>query len=272
MKSLSIRNIQFTLNEVDQWESLKAYVKSKPTFQYGIACLEEAPKTGHKHIHLYVQFSKPTRIDPKKCVGAHIEVCRGSAQQNIAYIKKDGNIIFEEGEAKMKGGVTIAEIKKMNKEERDQLPGIYYNIVNKINNEEAKDILVDEFHKKIQVFYLWGPSGIGKTKKAIQMIKEAGFKSFNLIKYDGQFWHGVKEQQGAALYDDFRDNHMKPSEFINLIDYNVQLMNVKGSSVKNKYNYIILTSVQDPEELYANVTGEPRKQWLRRITEIIHFQ
>lgn len=272
------RNFLFTLNEVEYWDELKDYVSNHPQFQYGIATLEKAPTTGHKHIHCYVQFKQPTKLSKEKTANARIDKCRGSAQQNIDYVKKTkepekrGEIIWEEGEPKHKGGPTIKEIKEMPKEEREQLPGFYFNIVNKINNEEAKDISVDEFHKEVKVFYLWGPSGIGKTRRAIEMIKQAGFQTFNLVKYDGNFWHGAKENGGAALYDDFRDSHMKPSEFINFIDYNIQIMNVKGGSIKNKYSYIVITSVQDPEAIYSNVEGEPRKQWLRRMSEIIHFE
>lgn len=263
---------------MEYWDELKDYVSNHPQFQYGIATLEKAPTTGHKHIHCYVQFKQPTKLSKEKTANARIDKCRGSAQQNIDYVKKTkepekrGEIIWEEGEPKHKGGPTIKEIKEMPKEEREQLPGFYFNIVNKINNEEAKDISVDEFHKEVKVFYLWGPSGIGKTRRAIEMIKQAGFQTFNLVKFDGSFWHGAKENGGAALYDDFRDSHMKPSEFINFIDYNIQIMNVKGSSIKNKYSYIVITSVQDPEAIYSNVEGEPRRQWIRRMSEIIHFE
>lgn len=277
-KSYNLRNVQLTLNEVDNWDELRDYIKGKPQFQYGIATLEKAPTTGHEHIHFYVQFRKATELTVSKLAGAHVEPCRGSAQQNIEYIRKTkepekaGKIIFEEGEPKFKGGVSIKDVKAMAPQDREQLPLVYYNIVNKINQEEAKDIKVDEFHKEVKVIYIHGPSGIGKTKKAIEIIKEAGYETFNLVKYDGSFWHGVKEQAGAALYDDFRDSHMKPSEFVNFIDYNIQIMNTKGSSIKNKYTLILITSVQDPMGIYANVSEEPRKQWLRRISETIEMQ
>lgn len=276
-KSYNVRNVQLTLNEVERWDELRDYIKAKPAFQYGIATLEKAPTTGHKHIHFYVQFSRKCELAASKLEGAHLEICKGSAQSNIEYIKKTkqpekaGEIIFEEGEPKFKGGMTIKEVKEMNPKDREQLPLAYYNIVNKVNQEEAKDIKVDEFHKEVKVIYIWGPSGIGKTKKAIELIKQAGYSTFNLVKYDGSFWHGVKEQEGAALYDDFRDSHMKPSEFVNFVDYNIQIMNTKGSSIKNKYTFILITSIQDPWGIYANVSEEPRKQWLRRLTEIIEM-
>ena len=62
---------------------------------------------------------------------------------------------------------------------------------------------------------------------------------------------------------------MRASEFINLIDYRRQNMNVKGATVVNNLERIIITSVQHPETIYSGLEDqEPRKQWLRRM-EII---
>lgn len=277
MASWKGRNFIFTLNQPEQWEKLRDYCTGKPQFQYGIATLEKAPTTGHKHIHFYCQFNKVVDIAKSKIPEVRVDKCRGSAQQNIDYIRKTnqpekaGDIIFEQGTAKHKGGPTIAELKQMPKEDREQLPGCYYNIVNKINQEEAKQLDPDDYFKNIEVYYLYGESGSGKTRKAIEMIKQLG-KPFNEVKYDGNFWHGASENCEVALYDDWRDSHMKPSEFINFIDYNKHVMNIKGGSIRNQYKHIFITTVQAPEEIYKNVGDEPRRQWERRIKEFIHFE
>ena len=73
--------------------------------------------------------------------------------------------------------------------------------------------------------------------------------------------------------DDFRDSHMKPSEFINFIDYNIHNLNVKGGSVRNLYSTIIITSVQRLDCIYLNMANdEPRQQWERRIKVIDLYQ
>ena len=89
----------------------------------------------------------------------------------------------------------------------------------------------------------------------------------NMVKYENGFWLGVGSAK-VALYDDFRDSHLKASEFINFIDYNKHLMNIKGGSKMNDYNLIIITSVQPLHELYKNMSDEPKKQWIRRINNI----
>ena len=262
------KNYQLTLNEVELWEGLLDYLKSlNPS--YLVAAKEIAPSTGHEHIHCYVQFPTSRALSLKKTLGAHIEKCRGSPQQNVAYVKKDGDIIEEIGELRRAGAKSIGEIEKMSKEERKELPAQLYNIVQKIEAKESSNLLVKNIYKEnIEVYWYWGESGAGKTRRA---MREIGEKEFNMVKYEDGFWHGLGTAD-IALYDDFRDSHMKPTELINFIDYYVHPMNIKGGSHQNTYHIIYITSLQSPEEIYKNVPEESKKQWLRRIKEIIHFE
>lgn len=277
VQSKTSRNFLITINNPDEtYEKIKNYIMGLKNLCYYIATLEKAPTTGHKHIHIYCQFDIPSRLSLKKMLGAHIDKCFGSAQQNIDYInkvhepEKRGTIIDEWGEPKLRGGLTISDVEQMDKQERKKLPIQYYNIVRKIELEEECDIDPRTLFKKIEVYYIWGPSEMDKSKDAIQMTIDKGYDRINMVKYENGFWLNIGSAK-AAIYDDFRDSHMKPSEFINFIDYNRHPLNVKGGVKTNNYELIIITSVQDPRELYANMQDrdEPSKQWLRRMN-IIH--
>lgn len=261
---------QLTLNEVEYFDELRGYLLGLKSLNYMIACKEVAPTTGHEHIHVYAQFMDSVKMSVKKLCGAHVEKCRGSAQQNIAYIKKDGDIIYEHGEPRLKGGYTIKEVERMDAETRKVLPVQMYNIVQKVDAAEKKYISPLDYYKKMEVFYVYGESGAGKTKWCIDDMVKNNVEKFNEVKYDGAFWHGVTEDCPVCLYDDWRDSHMKPAEFINFIDYNRHVMNVKGGSMRNNYTRIYITSVQPPEDIYGKVEGEPRKQWERRM-KIVHI-
>lgn len=260
------KGFQITVNEEDVFGDVLSYLRGLCP-NYLIACKEKAPTTGHVHFHVYVQFPNTRRLSLKKLCGSHVEKCLGSPEQNIKYIKKDGDVIVEEGSPRLNYMPSIKQVKDMTPAERDGLPANMYNIIQKINDEEKKHIKGTEYHKDVVVYYVYGESGSGKTKYSIEHI---GDRLFNEVKYDGSFWHGVTEDCDIALYDDFRDSHMKPAEFINFIDYNRHIMNVKGGSVRNNYKEIYITSVQSPEEIYKNVAGEPRKQWERRM-KCIHI-
>lgn len=264
------RNFQLTLNEVELWDDLLKYLRSIKT-NYMLAGLEKAPTTGHKHIHCYIQCPTPRALSVKKLCGAHLEKCYGSPEQNIAYIRKpDTLIILEEGTPRLNYVPTIGEAKKM-----EDLAGLrlnFYNIAQKIEAEKRKIINPSEYYKEVEVYWIWGESGAGKTRYAIQDMVKRGITGFNEVKYDGSFWHGVQEDCDTCLYDDWRDGHMKPTELINFIDYNRHIMNIKGGSVRNNYKLIYITSLQSPEQIYTKVPEETQKQWLRRIKEIIHLE
>lgn len=111
--AIRARAFQLTINEIEKFEKIKNYLTGLKTLDYIIACKETAPTTGHEHIHVYAHFRESRNISIKKCCGAHIEICRGSPQQNIAYIRKDGNIIFEQGTEPRQGARTVKELKQI---------------------------------------------------------------------------------------------------------------------------------------------------------------
>lgn len=275
--TINEKTIQYTGNIIQYLEGLKGFV-------YIIVC--EHIGQENKHYHLYVQFETMKRISFKKLLGAHIENCFGSAQQNIAYVKAEDDkhkklgitseLIYENGTPKLKGGIpSIRDIQNMSEEEIKELPVNLINCARKAKQELEADIDIDDFHKRVRCIWIQGPSGIGKTKLAVNLIKAFSDKygtKFNRVKYENTFWLNIGNSAKVALYDDFRDSHMKPSEFINFIDYNKHPMNIKGGSKINNYEFIIITSVQRLSEIYRNVRDEPRLQWERRIWVINLYQ
>ena len=257
--------------------------KSLKTCDYLICC-QEFNKAGNLHCHLYVHFENAYSIPAKliKNTKMHIDVAYGSPKQNIEYVKKEGSkwdkkrsyqkteIIEEYGSAPTQGQLSIKELRAI--ENSDDLPDWKQYNTWKSLKQEHKKTKVDEWHKTIDVIYIQGPSGVGKSLKAVEIMKERGITEFDEAKHIGDFWHNV-DGTGCCVYDDFRDSHMKPSEFINFIDYNIHNLNVKGGSVRNLYSTIIITSVQRLDCIYLNMANdEPRQQWERRIKVIDLYQ
>lgn len=262
------RNFCLTQNNMDVLGDTLNYLRSLKC-NYLLCGREKAPTTGHVHGQIYVQFKTPHSLSIAGLHGAHVEICKGSPEQNIKYCKKEGDIMVEEGTPRLCNSHSIKAVQAMTKEERKSLNINLYNIVAKINEKESNDITPSNIYKPdVQVYWLWGESGAGKTRYA---IKQIGDRKFNMLKYESGFWHGIGEAK-IALYDDFRDTHMKPTELINFIDYYKHPMNIKGGSELNNYMEIYITSIQNPEEIYKNTPEEYKKQWLRRLKEIIHFE
>lgn len=263
-KTKNSTSFLLTLNQIERFENLKAYLLSLQSLKYAIAGKERAPTTGHVHIHIFVQFSQSIRLSIRRLEGCHVDKCFGTPQENRRYVSK-GDVIWEHGEMKRKGYYSIGEVKRMTNEQRDSLPITYYNIICHMVSRESNKLSVEKTQKHVKVYYISGSSGIGKTTFAKYLI---GKETFNLVKYENSFWIGASVDVRIALYDDWRDSHMKASEFLNFIDYNKQLMNVKGGFLLNSYEVIIITSIIRLKDIYKNVLDESRYQWERRTKEI----
>lgn len=268
------RNYQLTINNIEKYEEIKEYVLGfEPNYFY--SCIEEN-KRGSLHMHIYVQYTKCIRLSTKKTCGAHIEVCKGTPQQNKNYIDKikraynTNNIIDELGAIRLGGIKSNLAISLMEKE-LEEVQINEFKIWKEVKS--TKPYTKKETYKpNIKVIYIYGESGIGKSRAVSIMLGDDEY--YEEISYSNQFWLGVNHYFPAktAWYDDFRDSQMPASEFIKFIDYRKHQMNIKFvPSHLNQYEKIYITSIQSPYEIYRNLPDEAREQWIRRTT-IIHME
>lgn len=256
---------------------VETYPNELPSNATYLCTCDDTTKEGKKHGHAFIYFkNQVTMRAVKKLFGndCHCEQpFKNSDCINYVLDKSKRKFNFHEyGIKPMDNGLkrTVAELAEV--KDPANLDWKQYSAWEKIHAKTANDVDIEDWKKDVKVYWIWGPSGIGKTEKAKQIVrenKEVYGTKVNIVKYENSFWSGIGTAE-IAIYDDFRDSHMKPSEFINFIDYNTHDLNVKGGHERNNYKLIIITSVQNPQVIYANVDGEPRKQWLRRM-EIIHL-
>lgn len=235
---------------------------------------DDMTEEGKYHFHQTIVFENQISVNTikKKYPTAHIQKPKKDVFHCIQYCEPSEDnhkSNFQEiGERpKCTRFQTVGELKTC--EDPDLLDWKQYNTYMKIHENDEID--VEDWHKDVKVYYIVGPSGQGKTERTKQIVRENKEKygtKISIVKYEDGFWHGAGSNRKIAVYDDFRDSHMKASEFINFIDYNRHLMNVKGGNCMNDYQLIIISSVQHPNNIYKNMKDEPRKQWLRRMTII----
>lgn len=271
-------------------EDIKRYLTHLSGLNYILIC-KHLGKDVHDditkgdHVHIYTQYQDDKKLSIKKLFTAHIVKCRGSPQQNISYLKcqdekhlalgTQHEVLYEEGTPRLTGNIpNMTELMEID-DPKDLPDSRLYKIWKEVKTDQSADMDIDEWGKDVKVFYIQGPSGIGKTNKAKEIIKQHKQHfidkydngKFNRIKYENGFYHGVGKAK-MCIFDDFRSSDMRPKEFIQFIDYNRNLMNVKGGTKINEYELIIITSVERLTNIYKNVTGEPREQWMRRISLI----
>lgn len=260
------------------------YIESLKCFQYILVCLHDKEDNDNltEHKHIFIQLNECRTLNKKKLGTIHCEQCFASAQKNIEYVKGldkkhkelgvNCEVIYEKGNPLLKGGFhSIKEVKEASDEEVGQMDVKLINCINKIRPPTKTKF--NEWHKKIKVYYIYGTvSGIGKTLSIYRIVglNKRDNEGFTEVKHSGNFWLNVSGDavEGIGIYDDFRDSSMPAQEFVNFIDYHIHNMDYKGGSAKNKFDLIIITSIQSPYEIYRNMKQETRIQWLRRIKKI----
>lgn len=261
------------------YEDIKQYVMGLKYFQYLYVVEHLGQETKHYHMLLQLSKSMP-QLSIRKLHGAHVKKKEyGSTQAMKDYLDckdqkhKDEGVtavlIDEEGEMLRQGGYSVKALLECEKVEDLQdyrMVNTWYKL--KFN----RPMKVRERRKSVKVYYIQGPSGIGKTNKAMDIAEEFEelWETFtDWIKYENSFYSGVTGHARIAIYDDFRPSDMKAKEFVNLIDYNKHNLNIKGGGLINNYNLIIITSVVKLSTIYRNIEAdEPRRQWERRVQVI----
>lgn len=269
------RSFQLTLNEIQKYETLKNIFNGLKTCDYFISCLEEAPTTGHEHIHIYVHFKQPYKLSQKILkIGAHVEICKGSPKQNIEYIRKDGNILDEWGEEPHQGKLTVNELKNM---DAGEVSPFLYRIKKEIDSEE-KDLetfmeMLEEIEndnlKAPKIIYITGGTGKGKTYTAYKIaLKDYKKEEIGKLTLNNNFIDITNKNAKCFVIEEFRPSQIKASDFLQLTDKYGYRANIKGGFMTLRPEEIIICSIKDPTEIYKDEVNE---QFLRRITETINL-
>lgn len=140
----------------------------------------------------------------------------------------------------------------------------------KIAFDRRRDIKQSEVQSRnMQVIYIYGASGTGKSTMARQLCEKKGL-SYYCSSSSNDVLDGYKGQD-ALIIDDARGGDMRLSDLLKLTD------NYYGSTVKSRYSnkvleckLLIITTIVDVDQFYSAVfkeQEEPIKQLKRRCTQ-----
>lgn len=237
--------------------------------QYLIYGNEICPTTGRKHKQGFIYFKNPTGLTGvKKVVGstAHCEIRSKNStnSQAINYCKKDGDFV-EYGKAPNDNGVTNL------KKKLDEC-GSLINFVNEETELYCKyrngiidyyKMNTEPFSGEREVIWIYGPSGIGKSRLARMICSD------NFVNHCNGFWDYLGEEE--VIYDDFRASDMKLNELLKITDRYKVRVNVKGNNVPWMVKKIVFTSILPPWVMYKDM-GENMKQIKRRLSLVINLE
>lgn len=186
------RSYQITINNYDKEKCLKCLKTLGMEYLIGF---EEAPTTGTKHCHIYleskvqVEFNKIKKTFPE----GHIEKCKGNRQQNIDYIIKDGNY---EGTIKIEVPYTW----------KDVIPGELFDW-----QKELEEIIKGPADSR-KIYWYWEEIGNkGKSTFAKYLYMKYDFVQFTTCTKSADILLSASKEKSVYILDIPRSNaHFEP--------------------------------------------------------------
>lgn len=195
------KNWCFTLNNYTE-EDVAAVEKLMEQADY-LICGKEVGEQGTPHLQGYVQLKKRLRLTGLKKIlpRAHLQVARGSAQENKTYCSKDGDY-KEYGQIKetdpgkrekRRWDEILQKAKEGRIDEIDPQTTVqHYNALKRIKKDYMKkpDNLND-----VCGIWVYGETGAGKTTWARKNYPDA------FIKTPDKWWDGYQGEEYVILDD-----------------------------------------------------------------------
>ena len=255
---------------------------------------KEFHQDGAEHHHVYIHFDKPFHFkkstmnlfdlkmdnrsleDMNNFYHPNIEYIK-SPKDAIKYVKKDGNYITS-GTCPFKDELTTKEknelLQSKSLQELVEEGTISLKSVPAI--KRALDILRMEKQygkeaEKPTVHYLYGKTGVGKTKTAWDEAREKYGDDIWCSLTDDKWFDGYIGQQ-AVILDDIRPSTWRFDQMLKLLDRYRLVVPIKGGFTRWCPREIWITAPESPDRLYRNYqTDQPYDgidQLERRIDDL----
>lgn len=262
-------SLTFYENEFSLVEKLKI---DKPKRKWVVFQHEICPETGREHIQAGISYISNRKFDvmKKEFPGVHLEPGRNSSQlwhycQKEESRKPDSEIYIW-GEEPIQGKRTDLEFvaqqvieKKTLKEIALESPETFIKFHRGITN--LKSTLSTKRDGSHKVFWVWGLSGVGKTRLAYENANNP------YIKDGTQWWDGYDQTENDRIIIDDFDGKWPYRDLLRLLDRYPYQGQIKGGYVQINSD-IWITCEHPPEEFWKD---NELTQVKRRITEIIHL-
>lgn len=195
----------------------------------------------------------------------HIEPRMGTQKQAIDYCKKDANYISHGKRRKQGHRGDLDRIRGIADEDGMRTVCMVGNL-QQIRVAE-KYLTYNELPRswKPEVIWLWGPSGVGKSKTARELCGEDVY-----TKNNGNKWWDGYDGHEDVIIDDFRDSWWPITYMLALLDRYEMMVEYKGGFRQFRAKKIVITCIFSPKAMYSG-TNECRKQLKRRLDRVVEL-
>lgn len=237
---------------------------------------EQCPTTGRVHWQGYVLFNSPRSERSVRLLyrGDHIEVAKGSPEQNFAYCTKDETALGsrrEFGVRPTKPGsrtdlaLYVKRIREgaTDRDLVDECPTLvarYPRFVAHVRNVFADRKRIRE----VVCFLFTGPTDLGKSTCAENLFPSRFRHTNEFHQWDSYAGEPV------IIWDDYDPRLLSVHQLLQLCDPFELLLNVKYGSTLAQFNVIVFTSNQALEDWYPSATPSHLAALRRRI-HVVEF-
>lgn len=225
----------------------------------------EVGKSGTPHLQGYMELKKKKRFTTLKKLlpRANLGARWGTQEQASEYCKKEGK--FEErGTLKKQGKRNdLCCVRQCAMDEGMRGVTRIYNLQQIQVAEKFLTYNDEERNWKPKVIWIWGPTGVGKSRMAREI---AGSEDIFTKNTATKWWSGYDGHE-AVIIDDFRSSWWDLTYMLGLLDRYPFAVEIKGGQRQMLATTMVVTSAFPPEDCYAG-TGEAVQQLTRRIDTI----
>ena len=248
------------------------------------------------HTHIYAKFKSTVRFSTMKnsFPTAHIDPAQGTAQDNRAYILKEGKWENDEkhgttleGTFREYGDITKIVDRQGARTDID----VMYQLINEgwsdaqileafpnamlvlDKIQRARTVLLTdkmrETFRKLEVTYIFGKTATGKTRF---VMESNGYSQvYKITNYQHPF--DAYQSQDVMLFDEFH-SQLKIQDMLNYLDGYPLELPARYSNKTACFTKVFIVSNIPLEEQYKNVQEEKPEVWqafLRRISQVCYF-
>lgn len=247
-----------------------------------------------EHTHVFFALEHPTRFSTikRRFPTAHIDRAEGTAAECRAYVQKSGKWAeSDKAETSIPGTFEEwGELPIERQGERTDLALLYQMIKDGMSNYEIMeanpDYLVSldrverarqavreqqyrETFRKLEVTYLWGPTGVGKTRSVMEKYSYSGV--YRVTDYAHPFDSYAGED--VLLLDEYGSN-FKIRDLLNYLDGYPLTLPARYSNRVACYTKVYIISNICLSKQYTDIQWDSPATFaalLRRIHKVIHY-
>lgn len=271
------RSICITLNNYTEEEvkKLQEFCENECTYY---VYQRERGENGTPHIQGYLHIrNQRTLAAWKKCLGPryHIEFARGSALDSRVYCTKEetrepgtepsegGRIPAQGTRSDLESVAALVRTGQSDARIAEEHPGDFIRYARGI--ERLRSVYEPRRTWKTEVYWWYGPTGTGKTRKAFEQFPDAYWKM------GGNRWWDGYAGDAHVIVDDYRRDLAPFNEILRMLDRYPYRVECKGGSHQFLARVLVITTPKDPRETWAGRVQEDLLQLFRRIDEVREF-